>query len=124
MQTQAQVKAVLENEAAIDGETETLPLELDAIPGAVWQMELHGLMPADVRVSLFERGTRKCALLRFPRGQSQRAQQAFAGAVQAANEVSHRVHQMAAQAARQAREQAAREADADAGEAVRPSFDG
>ena len=104
VQTQAQVKAVLESEAVIEGETETLPIELDAIPGAVWQMELQSLMPPDVRVSLFERGAQKCALLRFPRGHSQRAYQAFETARQAANELSHQAHQSAARAARLARD--------------------
>lgn len=100
MQTQAQVKALLEDEAVIDGETETLPIELDAIPGAVWQMELHGLMPPDVRVSLFERGAQKCALLRFARGRAQEAVQAFDRARQAANEISHQAHLSAAQSVR------------------------
>lgn len=104
MQTQAQVKALLEDEVVIDGETETLPIELDAIPGAVWQMELHDLMPPDVRVSLFERGAQKCALLRFPRGRAQEAYQAFERARQGANEVSHQVHQSAAQSVRPPRE--------------------
>ena len=113
--TQAHIKAVLEGEAAVDGDIETLPIELDAIPGAVWQMELHALMPPEVRVSLFERGARKCALLRFPRGQSEQAYQSFDAARQAANELSHEVHQSAAQAARQAREQAARERETEAG---------
>ena len=100
MQTQAQVKALLEEEAVVDGDTETLPIELDAIPGAVWQMELHELMPPDMRVSLFERGTQKCALLRFPRGRAQEAVQAFDRARQAANEVSHQSHLSAAQSVR------------------------
>jgi hypothetical protein len=105
MQTQAQIKAVLESEAVVDGDTETLPIELDAIPGAVWQAELHGLMPAGVRVSLFERGSQKCALLRFPSGQAERALRAFDEARQGANEVSLQAHQ----AARQARGEAERE---------------
>jgi len=104
VQTQAQVKAVLESEAVIEDDTETLPIELDAIPGAVWQMELQSLMPPDIRVSLFERGAQKCALLRFPRGRSQQAYQAFDAARQAANELSHQAHQSAARAARLARE--------------------
>lgn len=102
VQTQAQVKAVLEDEAVVEDETETLPIELDAIPGAVWQTELLALMPPDVRVSLFERGARKCALLRFPRGTAEQAYRAFEGALRTANEVSHEVHS-AAQAARQSR---------------------
>lgn len=97
------MKAVITEEAVVEGETETLPVELDAIPGAVWQMELHALMPADVRVSLFERGARKCALLRFPQGAAERAYQAFESALQTANQVSHEVHS-AAQSARLARE--------------------
>ncbi len=100
MQTQAQVKALLEDEAVIEGDIETLPIELDAIPGAVWQMELHALMPPDVRVSLFERGAQKCALLRFPRGRAQEAVEAFDRARQAANETSHQAHQSAAQSVR------------------------
>ena len=108
VQTQAHVKAVLEDEAVIEDEVETLPIELDAIPGAVWQTELHSLMPPDVRVSLFERGARKCALLRFPRGTTEQAYRAFERALQAANEVSDEVHR-AAQSARQARERADRD---------------
>ena len=108
VQTQAQVKSIIAEEAVVEGDTETLPVELDAIPGAVWQMELHALMPADVRVSLFERGSRKCALLRFPQGAAERAYQAFETALQTANQVSHEVHS-AAQSARQARERAQRE---------------
>lgn len=102
VQTQAQVKAVLEDEAVVEDEMETLPIELDAIPGAVWQTELHALMPPEVRVSLFERGARKCALLRFARGGGEPALRAFEAALQAANEVSEEVHR-AAQSARQAR---------------------
>jgi len=97
VQTEAQVKALLESEAAIDGDTETLPIELDAIPGAVWQMELQSLMPPEVRVSLFERGAQKCALLRFPRGCSKQALEAFDTARRAANEVSQQAHRSAAQ---------------------------
>jgi hypothetical protein len=92
METQAQVKARLEDEVVIDGDIETLPLELDAIPGAIWQMELQSLMPPDVRVSLFERGSQKCALLRFPRGGAEQAYQAFEHACRAANEVSRQAH--------------------------------
>ena len=109
METQAQVKSLLETEAVADepetqSETETLLVELDAIPGAVWQMELHSAMPAHVRVSLFERGAQKCALLRFPRGQGSEAYEAFDAARQTANDVSREVYQ----AARRAREQAER----------------
>jgi hypothetical protein len=103
VQTQAQVKARLDDEAVVDGEIETLPIELDGIPGAVWQMELHSLMPADVRVSLFERGARKCALLKFTRGGAEQAFEAFESALRTANEVSRELHQNAAQAAREAR---------------------
>lgn len=103
VQTQAQVKAVLEEEAVVEGDVETLPIELDAIPGAVWQMELHSLMPAGMRVSLFERGSQKCALLRFPVGQAREALRAFESARQAANDLSREAYQ-SARAARQARE--------------------
>jgi len=106
VQTKAQVIAVHADEAVVEGETEMLPIELDAIPGAVWQMELHGLMPADVRVSLFERGSRKCALLKFARGRAESARAAFESALEAANAVSQEVHRSAAQAARRVREQA------------------
>lgn len=99
------MKAVLESEAVVEGDTETLPIELDAIPGAVWQMELHGLMPPEVRVSLFERGALKCALLRFPRGGAQQALAAFEAALRTANEVSREVHQTAAEARKSVRAQ-------------------
>ena len=104
VQTQAHIKARLEEEAVIEGEVETLPVELDAIPGAVWQMELHSLMPAEVRVSLFERRARKCALLKFARGGAEQAYQAFESALKTANEVSRELHANAAQAVREARE--------------------
>lgn len=103
MQTQAEVKAVLANEAVVEEEMETLPVELDAIPGAVWQMELQSSLPPDVRVSLFERGARKCALLRFPRGASEHALAAFERARLTANEISREVHRHAAEAARSSR---------------------
>jgi hypothetical protein len=96
---------VLRNEAPEDlGEAEpapitTLAIELDAIPGAVWQTELCSLMPTDVRVSLFERGKQKFALLTFPEGELERAYAAFEQARQAANEVSQQAH-LAAKAAR------------------------
>jgi hypothetical protein len=99
MQTQATVLAVLDSEE-LDGDPTTLALELDAIPGAVWQMELQSLLPPDVRVSLFERGTQKCALLRFPAGDIARALAAFEEARQAANEVSRDAHQRASEAVR------------------------
>jgi len=100
VETQAQVKALLESEAAIEGDTETLPIELDAIPGAVWQMELHSLMPPDMRVSLFERGAQKCALLRFPRGRLQQALKAFDAARRGANEQSREAYQSVAKTLR------------------------
>lgn len=115
MQTQAQVKARLDRDAVVDGDTETLPIELDAIPGAIWQLELHGLMPPEVRVSLFERGAQKCALLRFPRGQAEQAFQAFDSARRAANEASEQAHLSAARAARHAREELERERGAKLG---------
>lgn len=105
VQTQAQVKAVLESEAVVEGDVETLPIELDAIPGAIWQMELHRLMPPEVRVSLFERGSQKCALLRFPAGQAREALQAFESARQAANDLTREAYQ-SVRAAREARERA------------------
>jgi hypothetical protein len=101
MVTQASIKAVLEIEeqdAPEPGAMATLPIELDAIPGAVWQAELHGLMPPDVRVSLFEKGARKCALLRFAPDQRERAYAAFEHALQGANEVSEQAHRAAAAA--------------------------
>lgn len=105
MATQASVVAVLESEAleAEPGGLNALPLQLDAIPGAVWQAELQSLMPPDVRVSLFERGARKCALLRFPRGASEHALAAFERARLTANEISREVHRHAAEAARSSR---------------------
>lgn len=106
MAAQAQVRAVLVSETRDDG-TATLPIELDTIPGAVWQAELQSLMPTDMRVSLFERGGQKCALVTFPVGQAQRAQLAFNAALEGANEVSQQAHRIAA-LERSAREQAAR----------------
>jgi hypothetical protein len=105
VETQANVLQVLSDEercAGGDGEPAaitTLSIELDAIPGAVWQTELEALMPKDIRVSLFERGSQKCALLTFPEGQQERALKAFEQARQGANEVSEQAHQ-AAKAAR------------------------
>ena len=107
MAAQAQVKAVLASEVRDDG-TATLPIELDAIPGAVWQTELQSLMPADMRVSLFERGGLKFALVTFSDGEPERARAAFEQALQGANEVSHQAHSTAA-SERYAREQAARD---------------
>lgn len=107
MATQAQVKAVHASEDRADGNA-TLPIELDDIPGAVWQAELQALMPSDVRVSLFERGGQKFALVTFPAGQAQSAEAAFKQALRGANEVSDAAHRAAA-SQRRAREQAARE---------------
>jgi hypothetical protein len=107
MAAQAEVKAVLASEARDDG-TATLPIELTEIPGAVWQAELQSLLPEDMRVSLFERGGQKCALVTFADGDPARAQAAFERALQGANEVSQQSH-LAAALARSAREQAARE---------------
>lgn len=100
MATQASVVAVLESEAleAEPGGLNALPLQLDAIPGAVWQAELHALMPKDVRVSLFELGARKCAILRFQPGEREAALAAFERALAGANEVSEQSYQVAAQA--------------------------
>jgi len=110
MATQAEVVAVLQDEIREAGETAMVPIELDAIPGAVWQMELQSAMPRDVRVSLFERGAQKCALLTFTSGEFQRAFACFQSALQVANEVSHQAHAAAVQA-RQTRERAARSSD-------------
>ena len=98
MATEPEVEAVLESEPPPAAEITTLSIELDAIPGAVWQTELHALMPPDIRVSLFERGTQKCALLTFPPGERQRASDAFDVALKAANEVSEQAHAAALQA--------------------------
>lgn len=106
MATRATIKAVLEIEDREELEPsgqETLPVELDAIPGAVWQMELTGLMPPDVRVSLFEKGSRKCALLRFAPGQREHAYAAFEKALAGANDVSEQSHRAAAQAVERVR---------------------
>ena len=100
MEAEAQIKVVLEEEAQSDDAFATLPIELDAIPGAVWRTELTALMPSDVRVTLFERGSQKLALLTFPPGERERAQAAFEQALQAANAVSQQSHR----AAREARE--------------------
>ena len=96
MAAEAQVKAVLASEVRDDGSA-TLPIELDEIPGAVWQAELQSLMPADLRVSLFERGGQKCAVVTVPDGDIERAQAAFATALQGANLVSQEAHQAAAE---------------------------
>lgn len=106
MATQASIKAVLEIEDREELEPngqETLPVELDAIPGAVWQLELQGLMPPGMRVSLFEKGSRKCALLRFSPGQREEAYAAFEKALAGANEVSEQSHRAAAQAVERVR---------------------
>lgn len=94
MAAQARIVEVLEVEERGDG-TSTLSIELDEIPGAVWQMELLSLLPGDVRVSLFERGGRKFALLSFPSGEVQRARAAFAQACAGANEISDQAHAIA-----------------------------
>jgi len=106
MVTQAQVKAVHASEDRADGNA-TLPIELDDIPGAVWQAELQALMPSDTRVSLFERGGQKFALVTFPAGQAESAEAAFRRALHGANEVSADAHRVAA-SQRSARELAAR----------------
>jgi len=95
MATEAQIKSVLDEEAHEADGMATLPIELDAIPGAVWQAELQSLMPEGMRVSLFEQGSRKCALLRFPIEQRPLAGEAFARALQGANEVSQQAHRLA-----------------------------
>lgn len=104
MITQAQVKAVLmeDDEAEKREDVATLRIELDAIPGAVWQAELTSSLPPDVRVTLFELGAQKCALLTFPPGQQQYALEAFEKARKVANEVSDEAH-AAARAARASR---------------------
>lgn len=107
MAATAEVKAVLASEPRDDG-TATLPIELNEIPGAVWQAELQSSMPEDMRVSLFERGGQKWALVTFSDGDTARAQAAFERALEGANEVSHESH-LAAARARSSREQAARE---------------
>lgn len=105
---------MLETAAARDDGTSTLLLELDAIPGAVWQAELRELLAPDIRAVLFERGGQKCALLTFATEHEPKAQQAFAAALGAANEVSQQAHAIAAKAASEARERAGREQDASA----------
>lgn len=95
MATRANIKSVLEDEAREEDGVATLPIELDAIPGAVWQAELQSLMPEGMRVSLFEQGARKCALLRFPVEQRSHATEVFAEALRGANEVSQQAHQAA-----------------------------
>ena len=105
MAVQAQIKAVLASEERDDG-TATLPIELDDIPGAVWQAELQSLMPEGMRVSLFERGGQKCALVTFSGGQATEALAAFEAALRGANEVSQEAY-LAVANERKAREQAA-----------------
>jgi hypothetical protein len=95
MATQANVTAILDEEVREDGSVAVLPIELDAIPGAVWQMELTSLLPSGIRVSLFEQGARKCALLTYPAGERERALAAFEEARQAANQVSRDSYQAA-----------------------------
>ncbi len=96
MATQAQVKAVHPSEDR-EGGSATLPIELTEIPGAVWQAELQALMPTELRVSLFERGGQKFALVTFPAGQGESAEAAFKQALRGANEVSDEAHRAAAQ---------------------------
>jgi hypothetical protein len=105
MAVQAQIKAVLTSEEREDG-TATLPVELDDIPGAVWQAELQSLMPADMRVSLFERGGQKYALVTFSVGQEANALAAFEHALKGANEVSQEAY-LAVANERKARAEAA-----------------
>jgi hypothetical protein len=105
MAVQAQVKAVLTSEERDDG-TATVPIELDVIPGAVWQAELQSLMPKDMRVSLFERGGQKCALITCAGGDKARALVAFAEALKGANEVSQEAY-LAVAEARKARTESA-----------------
>lgn len=100
MATQANVTAVHGDEDEDEATSSTLSIELDAMPGAVWQTELSSSLPSDVRVTLFERGAQKCALLMFPPGQRRRAFDAFDAARRAANAVSQEAY-LAAQAARQ-----------------------
>lgn len=95
METRAQVKAVLPSEEREDG-TATLPIELDVIPGAVWRSALQSLLPDDMRVSLFEQGGRKCALVTFAAGQQAQALATFTEALQEANDVSEQAHSAAA----------------------------
>jgi uncharacterized glyoxalase superfamily metalloenzyme YdcJ len=105
MLAQAQVKAVLTSEARDDG-TATLTLELDVIPGAVWQLELQSQLPEGMRVSLFERGGQKFALLTYSDRSDEQARAVFESALQGANDVSREAHSIAA-SSRRAREQAA-----------------
>lgn len=91
MAVQAQIRAVLASEERND-DTATLPIELDDIPGAVWQAELQALMPEAMRVSLFERGGQKFALVTFTAGQAAEAQAAFEAALRGANEVSQQAY--------------------------------
>jgi len=111
MAVQAQIRTVLASEPRDDG-TAMLTIELDDIPGAVWRAELESLMPGDMRVSLFERGEQKLAVITHPAGDEQRARTAFSEALHGANEVSHEAHAAVARA-RAARQQAAREEQAD-----------
>jgi hypothetical protein len=98
MATQAKILGVLGESTERDDGTATLPVELDAIPGAVWQAELQSLMPREFRVTLFERGSQKCAFLSFPADQAQQAYDAFEQALQGANETSTEAYRAAARA--------------------------
>lgn len=117
MVTQANILAVLDDELREVGEATNLRIDLDAIPGAVWQTELQSALPPDVRVSLFERGAQKSALLTFPSGKLASARAAFVSALHAANEVSQQAHAAAVQA-REARERAAQEHEAQPNDVV------
>jgi hypothetical protein len=97
MATQAKVLEVLEAIPRDDGAL-TLPIELDAIPGAVWQEELQSLLPTGMRVVLFEHGSQKRALLTFPAERLSEAHAAFHSALEGANEVSNDAHRAAAKA--------------------------
>lgn len=104
MVTQAKIIAVLDDELRDVGDATMVRIDLDAIPGAVWQTELQSALPPDVRVSLFERGAQKCALLSFASGQFESAHAAFVSALQAANEVSQQAHAAVVQAREKRRE--------------------
>jgi hypothetical protein len=103
MATQAKILGILGESTARDDGTATLPVELDAIPGAVWQAELQSLMPSDFRVTLFERGSQKCAFLSFPAEQAQEAYDAFARALEGANEANSEAYRAVARAREESR---------------------
>jgi hypothetical protein len=97
MATQANILDILEAVPRDDGAL-TLPVELDAIPGAVWQAELQSLLPEGMRVSLVEHGAQKRALLTFPAELLPEAHLAFERALAGANEVSRESYRAAAKA--------------------------